>query len=106
MDDSNMKKPIIGMSTDILEVTNDLREFLFDKVYNPTLAGKDTLKAKKAIRLLYSYFLQHEKQLPVEYAYRKDTIERKVTDYIAGMTDQYALKMANEIKREKLNYKP
>jgi len=104
--DSNVKKPIIGMSADILEVTNDLREFLFDKVYNPTLAGKDTLKAKRVIHLLYSYFLKHEKQLPQEYAYRNDTIERKVTDYIAGMTDQYALKIANEIKRGKMNHKP
>src|SRR4030043_1608840 len=38
--DTNLKKPIIGMNPGILGVTNDLREFLFDKVYNPTLAGK------------------------------------------------------------------
>jgi dGTPase len=98
MDDSNVKKPLIGMSSNILEVTNELREFLFDKVYNPALAGKDTAKAKRVIRLLYSYFLKHENQLPEEYEHRYDSIERKVTDYIAGMTDQYALKMAKEIR--------
>ncbi len=103
--DANLKKPIIGMSADILEVTNSLREFLFDKVYNPSLAGKDTSKARKVIRLLYSYFLKHEEQLPEEYAYRDDTVERKVTDYIAGMTDQYALKMAKEIRRQKIYHK-
>jgi dGTPase len=103
--ESNSKGPTIEMSANVLEATNDLREFLFDKVYNPSLAGKDTLKAKRVIRLLYSYFLKHEKQLPEEYVYRDDTVERKVTDYIAGMTDQYALRMAKEIRHKKPNHK-
>ena len=104
--DTNLKKPIIGMNPGILGVTNDLREFLFDKVYNPTLAGKDTSKARRIIRLLYSHFLRHEEQLPQEYAYRNDSVERKVTDYIAGMTDQYALSMAKEIRRKETYHKP
>jgi dGTPase len=99
MGDTNLKKPTIGMNTDILEATNGLREFLFDKVYNPSLASRNASKARNSIHLLYSYFLKHEEQLPQEYAFRDDTIERKVTDYIAGMTDQYALNMAKEIKR-------
>jgi dGTPase len=103
--ESSLKEPTIEMSANILNATNDLREFLFDKVYNPSLAGKDTLKAKRVIRLLYSYFLKHERQLPEEYVNRTDTIERKVTDYIAGMTDQYALRMARRIRHEKLNHK-
>jgi dGTPase len=103
--DASLKKPIIGMSADILEVTNGLREFLFDKVYNPSLAGKDTSKARRIIRFLCSYFLKNEEQLPEEYAYRDDTVERKVVDYIAGMTDQYALKMAKEIRRQKIYHK-
>ncbi|MBM4446834.1 MAG: deoxyguanosinetriphosphate triphosphohydrolase [Chloroflexi bacterium] len=97
MDNASLKKPIIGMNAEILEVTNSLREFLFDKVYNPSLASKDSSKARKVIRRLYSYFLKHEEQLPKEYTLRDDTVERKVTDYIAGMTDQYALRMAKEI---------
>ncbi len=106
MEDANLKIPTIGMSSDILEVTNGLREFLFDKVYNPSLAGKDTSKARRIMRLLYSYFLKHEEQLPQEYAYRDDSVERKVTDYIAGMTDQYALKMDTEIRRQKISHRP
>ena len=97
IDNANLKKQSIGMNAEILEVTNNLREFLFDRVYNPSLASKNTAKAKRVIRLLYSYFLKHEEKLPKEYALRDDTVERKVTDYIAGMTDQYALRMAKEI---------
>jgi len=97
MGNANLAKPIIGINAEILEATNSLREFLFDKVYNPSLANKDTAKARKVIRLLYSYFLKHEETLPKEYALRDDTVEQKITDYIAGMTDQYALSMAKEI---------
>jgi dGTPase len=102
--ESNLKEPTILMSTNILEATNDLREFLFDKVYNPSLAGKDTQKAKRVIRLLYSFFMEHEKLLPKEYAYRDDAVERKITDYIAGMTDQYALRTVREIRHGTLNH--
>lgn len=98
---ANLEKPTIGMSPQVLEVTNSLREFLFDKVYNPSLAGKETRKAREVIRLLYSYFLNHEEKLAKEYALREDSIERKVTDYVAGMTDQYALQMAEEISHRK-----
>jgi dGTPase len=99
MGNANLTKPFIGMNTEILEATKSLREFLFDKVYNPSLANKDTVKARKVIRLLYSYLLKHKEKLPKEYALRDDTVEQKITDYIAGMTDQYALRMAKEISR-------
>ncbi len=97
MGNASLKIPIIGMNAKILEATNSLREFLFDKVYNPSLASKNTVQARKAIHLLYSHFLRHAEKLPKEYALRGDNVERKVTDYIAGMTDQYALRMAREI---------
>jgi dGTPase len=99
MGNANLTKPFIGMNAEILKATNSLREFLFDKVYNPSLANKDTVKARKAIRLLYSYLLKHKEKLPKECALRDDTVEQKITDYIAGMTDQYALRMAKEISR-------
>lgn len=99
VNNANLKNPTIGMSPEILEVTNILREFLFDKVYNHSSTRKDPEKAGKVIYRLYSYFLRHEEKLPQEHTSREDSIERKVTDYIAGMTDQYAIQMAEEISR-------
>lgn len=93
----NSGKSIIGMSSQILKTANELRDFLFDKVYNPSLAGDEAEKARKVLCLLYSYFLTHEERLPEEYTCRDDSIERKVVDHIAGMTDQYALRVAEEI---------
>jgi dGTPase len=87
--------PTIGMSPQILEATNNLREFLFKQVYEPKDKAAD--KAREVIRLLYKYFNEHENKLPSEYCLHSDETERRVVDYIAGMTDQYALRMAEEL---------
>ena len=92
-------KPIISMSPEVIRATTSLRQFLFDKVYNPSLATKEAAKARKTLHLLYSYFLKHEDKLPPEFASLDDTGERKVADYIAGMTDQYALRLTEEISQ-------
>ena len=94
-----LAKPTIGMSPEVLSATNILRQFLFDKVYYPSLAEEASVKAKNALRLLYSHFLRHEDKLPREFASLPDDKERKVIDYIAGMTDQYALRLAEEISQ-------
>jgi dGTPase len=96
---SNLANPTIGMSPEVLKVTSVLRQFLFDKVYYPSLAGEDAVRARKVLRLLYSYFLKHEDKLPREFAALPGDKERKVVDYIAGMTDQYALRLAEETCR-------
>jgi len=87
--------PTIGMNSQILEATNNLREFLFKQVYEPKDKAAD--KAREVIRLLYKYFNEHEDKLPSEYRLHSNETERRVVDYIAGMTDQYALRMAEEL---------
>jgi dGTPase len=97
--DSGLTGPAIGMSSQVIEATDMLRQFLFDKVYYPSLAGEEAARAARALRLLYSHFLKHGDRLPPEFASLPGDKERKVVDYIAGMTDQYALRLAEEISR-------
>jgi dGTPase len=96
---SNLTKPTIGMSPEVLSAVNSLRQFLFDKVYNPSLAREEAVKARKVLYLLYSHFLRHEEELPREFASLPDNAERRIVDYIAGMTDQYALRLAEGISQ-------
>ena len=96
---SNITKPTIAMSPETIKAANCLRQFLFKKVYNPSLAIKDAEGTRETIHLLYSYFLKHGDELPREFASLNDDKERKVVDYIAGMTDQYALRLAEEISQ-------
>jgi dGTPase len=54
-------------------------------------------QARDTVRHLYGYFMDHENELPPEYVVSDgNKLEQKVVDYIAGMTDQYALKVAAE----------
>ncbi|MFC1995490.1 deoxyguanosinetriphosphate triphosphohydrolase [Chloroflexota bacterium] len=89
--------PTIGMSPRILEATNTLRGFLFDRVYNLRSAQEEAEKAREVVRLLYQYFNEHEDKLPPEYRLYSGETERRVVDYVAGMTDQYALRIAEEM---------
>ena len=95
----HLAEPTIGMSRDVVGAANTLRQFLFDRVYCPSLAGEEAVKAGEALRLLYFDFLDDEDRLPPEFACLPGDKERKVVDYIAGMTDQYALRLAEEISQ-------
>ncbi len=95
--DAVMASPAIAMSPEIVEATNALREFLFDRVYNLRATVKEAERARTVIRLLYKYFNEHKDGLPPEYHFYSNGIEQRVVDYIAGMTDQYAIRTAEKL---------
>ncbi|MDP2917396.1 MAG: deoxyguanosinetriphosphate triphosphohydrolase, partial [Dehalococcoidia bacterium] len=89
--------PVITMSPRIREVTNELNDFLYERVYNVSSAQEDAQRARRAVRVLYRYFKEHQDRLPPELLLYSDAAERRVVDYIAGMTDQYALRKVQEL---------
>jgi dGTPase len=90
-------KPGIRMGPRVTRAANSLRQFLFNRVYNVVSSRPEAEKARSVIRLLYSYFVEHDNELPAEYLLSSTEVERRVVDYIAGMTDQYALNLAQKI---------
>ncbi|KAA5808030.1 deoxyguanosinetriphosphate triphosphohydrolase [Thermoanaerobacterium thermosaccharolyticum] len=91
--ENSMGKNDISMSDDIYEATYSLRDFLFKKVYIGSKAKSEEIKAKKVVEQLFNYFYENVDGMPKEfveltYKYGK---ERAVADYIAGMTDKYAI---------------
>jgi dGTPase len=91
------EKPSITMSPEVLEATDALRHFLFERVYNVRSAQEESERAREIIRSLYKYFKENADKMPSEYRFYSDELERRVVDYIAGMTDQYATRMAEEL---------
>ena len=89
-------KPLITMSDEVKRASNLLREFLFLRVY--TDVGRKTEEYKAIIRFLYQYFNENENKMPPEYLKGNDSTERRVVDYIAGMTDNYAFSVCRHIK--------
>ena len=78
-----------------------LRSFLFEHVYYNPEAKQEERKAREMIQELYRYYNRHADRMPKEYLeliYKKNQPqERVVCDYIAGMTDQYAIDRFAEI---------
>lgn len=89
----------ICMSDNISRAMQGLRQFMFQSVYtNPVAKGEET-KAKELLERLFVYYLKHIELLP-DYFQRMiaegEAKDRIVCDYIAGMTDQYAVAKYNE----------
>ncbi len=95
--DDPFAEPVIQMSLPIREATRELHQFLYQKVYTVSSSQPDAENARKIIRALYRFISGHKDLLPTEYSSYQDTTERKTIDYIASMTDQYALRKAQEL---------
>jgi dGTPase len=95
----NIDTPEILMSAVVLEVTNILRDFLFERVYNFSTVHEQIIKIRKIISFLYNYFSKHSDKLPPDIP-QNDDVNRMVVDYIAGMTDQYATRLFEELSNK------
>lgn len=92
-------KNMISMSEEIYKAMWELRQFMFDRVYLASRAKTAELKAGSVIKWLYYYFMENTLELPDEF---KNMLlrcgnDRVICDYIAGMTDRYAIKKFEEL---------
>lgn len=92
-------KNIISMSEDVYKAMWDLRQFMFDRVYLASRAKTEEIKAGSIIKWLYYYFMENTLELPDEFKSMllKTGNERVICDYIAGMTDRYAINKFKEL---------
>ncbi len=95
----SMDKNDIIMSADVLEAMQDLRKFMFNNVYKNKMAKGEEKKAKELLERLFHYYMKHPMEMPSQYTTmitQGEKQDRAVCDYIAGMTDQYAVAKFNE----------
>ena len=97
---SENKNKII-MSDKIAELTSELRDFLFENVYYNKVAKSEEDKTMFIVEKIYEYYTKNFNSLPDFYlnvynnnSFSKDEI---IKDYIAGMTDRYAMKIFEEL---------
>ena len=92
-------KPVVQMTPEVEKAMLALRAFMFDRVYrNPVAKGEES-KARLIIQELYKYYLAHPEKLPEDFQPQLDFegVPRLVCDYVAGMTDKYAVYKFEEI---------
>lgn len=89
----------IDFAPQIRKAHDDLRQFMFDKVYLNPAAKQEEAKAELLLKKLYSYFIEHTDKLPDEYRsiMKKTDADRAVCDYISGMSDGYAVDLYTEL---------
>ncbi len=96
--ESRDKNDII-MSERVQNAFDELRQFMFEKVYFDAWRSKEEEKCDYVMRMLFEYFMEHPGEMPLEYvqtAYKEGN-ERAVIDYLACMTDRYALRMFQQL---------
>ncbi|PKQ28410.1 MAG: deoxyguanosinetriphosphate triphosphohydrolase [Candidatus Anoxymicrobium japonicum] len=82
----------VSMSCETWAFMDELRDFLFENVYIGSVAKAEESKAVRVLSSLANYYLEHPSVLPPEFQPEfTDELTIKVCDYIAGMTDRYAL---------------
>ena len=89
----------IRLSPKVDEALKELRAFMFENVYrNPVAKGQES-KAKEMLSRMFDYYASHPEALPEDFQPQLsfDGMERTVCDYIAGMTDKYAVDKYTEI---------
>lgn len=94
---SSWEKPAIRMSPAIAEAMAGLRDYLFANVYIGSRAKSEESKAKRVVRELYYYFCENPAEMPASLLTDQTDTERAVCDYIAGMTDRYAMNLYRQL---------
>ena len=99
--ESSRDSATITMTPEVQAATNDLRAFLFERVYTNPKAKSEETKAKEVVYALFTHYVTNPDKLPTRYRTRigtaeEETVERAVADFISGMTDRYAIEAYQE----------
>ena len=91
---NSMDRDDICMSDGAYQAFIELRKFMFANLYTNPIAKSEEVKAEAMVEQLYHYYMEHLDILPEKHIRMLENGEEKsivVCDYIAGMTDQYAI---------------
>jgi dGTPase len=87
----------IRLTPPVFAALDQLRDFLFAEVYLRTAATDEHERAIRLLRELFTHLMEHPDQLPPEYHRVPGDLATRVADYIAGMTDRYAVRTFEQL---------
>jgi len=93
---SSWQQQEIQRSAEVKSATGELRDFLFENVYIGSEGKSEEGKAKRLLKLLYEFFMKNIYYIPDEYLEFEENHKQAVIDYIAGMTDRYAINLGRK----------
>ena len=90
-------RPIIQFSPEISQVANELREFMFRRVYLFDQTRAEAERGKRVVVFLFHHFVAHPDEISPDFSLAQDPIARRAADYVSGMTDRFAIRLAREL---------
>ena len=100
--DESLAAGTVRMDADTLAVMHELRDFMFERVYQSPGQVSQQRNAIAVIRDLVEWHLAHPEDIPETYREHDAPLVAQVVDYVAGMTDRYALATHDRIYRPQL----
>ncbi|EEO28840.1 putative dGTPase [Oxalobacter formigenes HOxBLS] len=94
-DDVRLAIPLIAFSDKMAEQSSSLKKFLFENLYRHYRVNRMSSKARRIVQRLFSIFMAEPQLLAPEHrsaSHHEQDRARKIADYIAGMTDRYAMR--------------
>jgi dGTPase len=87
----------IGLGDQAFGALDALRNFMFERVYLRDDARAEQEKAVGIVTALFEHYIEHPNEVPEEYHRAPGDLPTRVADYIAGMTDRYALRTYEQL---------
>ncbi len=89
--------PRIAMGVGTEEATNELRDFMFANVYEWEGQLAEAARARRVIQFLFEHYMANPGTITSDFTRPEDPLVRRTADYIAGMTDLFAMRTAEEL---------
>jgi dGTPase len=87
---------LIGLSSGVLAAADELRAFMFERVYMAASTRRRASEGQAAVRALYTHFERHPERI-TGWSLPDDPPWRRAADYVSGMTDGYALRLVRQL---------
>ncbi len=99
-------KPLIQYSPERRKLNLELRKYLYKNLYFNEVVNEPHIRAKQLLKDLFNYYLKHPKEIGEQSRkkIRRTGVHRAVCDYIAGMTDRYAIAEHKKFFGDKLKF--
>ena len=97
--DASVERGRVCMRPDVLNAIKVFRDYMFERVYLRPEARAQAERARTVIHQLIEYLQHHPDRIPESYRSQEAPLELQVIDFVAGMTDRYALSLHDEFFR-------
>lgn len=91
------ESPAIRMSPAVASAANELREFMFRRVYLFAQTRAEAERGKRVVVFLFRHFERQPEAIESDYCLAEDPPARRAADFVSGMTDRYAIRLASRL---------